>query len=252
MTVTQAGSDRFGCASVALKAASAGTAPSGMRIVHVLHQSNQIPSAGAWRVQFPSSGNLIVGTVQEPGLVPISSITDTQSNRWVSAATGGDAQIWYVNNATADPNLKLTVNITGSPQGITFLLYDIAGADTSAYDGAVHNSGGAPGGTTTVGTSLGAVAITPVSLGLTIARTSFGTGPSSGLASGSPTGAVFDYVHYTGETDLDTMDNADFAAHVFNTDLSTETWNITLSNGGQSTTVVSAAAHFKAGAAGVP
>jgi hypothetical protein len=249
MTVTQAGgNDRFDCVSVALRAASAGTAPSGMRIVHLLHQSNQIPSAGAWHVQFPSSGNLIVGTVQEPDLVPISSITDTRSNRWVAAATAGDAQIWFVNDAASDPNLKLTVNITGSPQGITLLLYDIAGADPSAYDGAVHNSAGAPAGTITVGTNLGAVAITPVSLGLTIARTSFGTGPSSGFAPGSPSGAIFDYVYYTGETDLDTMDNADFAAHVFNTDLSTETWNIALSNGGQSTTVVSAAAHFKSAA----
>jgi hypothetical protein len=64
------------------------------------------------------------------------------------------------------------------------------------------------------------------------------------MAAGAPSGAVFDFVHYSGETDLDTMDNADFAAHLFNTSLSLENWNIAISNGGQTTDVASIAAHF--------
>ena len=56
---------------------------------------------------------------------------------------------------------------------------------------------------------------------------------------------MFDLVYYTGETDLDTMDNADFRAHVFNTDTSTQHWNIAVSNGGRETNVSSTAVHFK-------
>ena len=78
-----------------------------------------------------------------------------------------------------------------------------------------------------------------------LVTTSFGQGPSSGLAAGSPAGAIFDLVYYTGETDLDTMDNADFRAHVFNTDTSTEHWNIAVANGGRETNVSSTAVHFK-------
>ena len=68
---------------------------------------------------------------------------------------------------------------------------------------------------------------------------------SSGLDVGSPAGAIFDLVHYTGETDFDTMDNADCKAHVYNSDLSPEHWNWIVSNGGAVTSYSSMAVHFK-------
>lgn len=84
-----------------------------------------------------------------------------------------------------------------------------------------------------------------MSLGLTLAAISFGTGPATGLTTGSPPGAIFDFVSYAGEADIDRMDNADGRAHLYNTDLSTEHFNWIL-NHTMGTTASATAVHFKA------
>jgi hypothetical protein len=242
------GGDEYVGVAVALKAfTGAGTPPPpGLRIVHLSHLTNQSPDVGAWRLQFPSSGNLVVLTMQETNIIPVASVTDNLGNGYVHLAPDDSVpQFWIAQGpARTDPTLELTVDLTGGRGGgVTYLLYDVAGASASSYDGfAFKTQYNDPGGTDVSDSPV----ITPPSApGLTITATSFGQGPSSGLASGCPVGAIFDFVYYTGETDLDTMDNADFRAHVLNSDLSTQHWNIAVSNGNRETDVSSTAAHFR-------
>ena len=248
VTHNDGGGDVYLGVAVALKAsAGAGTPPPpGMRIVHLSHLTNEAPNVGAWRLQFPSSGNLIVVTLQEQNIIPVASVSDNVGNTYRLVAPDDSVpQFWYAQGpATTSPTLELTMNLTGGfGLGVTYLLYDVAGASASSYDGfAFKTQYDDPTGSDVFDSPV----ITPASApGLTITATSLGQGPSSGLASGCPAAAIFDLVYYTGETDLDTMDNADYRAHVFNTDTSTEHWNIAVSNGNKGTNVSSTAVHFK-------
>jgi hypothetical protein len=92
-------------------------------------------------MQFPSSGNLLVGLYNSAGQL-ISGVSDGAHNAWVSAAStpgefgGTGAQIMYAGNAATSPNLSgVTVALNGSTQGDDmFDLYDITGAATSPFD----------------------------------------------------------------------------------------------------------------------
>lgn len=248
MVVTMVpGNDAYNMAAIALKAAAAGTAPpaSGIRIVRVVHQTNEVPPA-IWKLQFPSSGNLIAFATNESSpVINITSVTDNNGNTYSKVEDDpSEPQFWYASNATADANLKLTLNIAGTPAGSTVVLYDIIGAATSPLD--AHH--GVPAQADNGGANISnSPSISPASAnGLTIASVSLGTGPSSGLNTGSPAGAIFDLVYYRGEKDFDTMDNADGKGHVYNTDLSQENWNWVIANGGATTNYSSMAVHFKA------
>ncbi len=244
-TMTPA-NDTYNSLSVALRSASAGTAPpAGIRIVRISHFTNETPPS-AWDLQFPSSGNLIVLATSERSNHDITSITDSKSNTYVlEEPDDTEPQVWYVANATPDPDLKLRINFTGQVVGTSVAMYDIAGADPSPLDGVV----GVISAEDVGGANLDNMpSITPASLGLTIAVLTLGQGPSSGLNTGSPAGAIFDLVAYAGETDLDTMENADGKAHFYNTDLSQENWNWIISNGGATTGFAAIAVHFKAAA----
>jgi hypothetical protein len=250
MTVTMIpGHDIYNVAAIALKAALAGTAPAakGIRIVRIIHQTNEVPPTTGWKLQFPSSGNLIVFVTNENSpIINITSVTDNKGNTYTKVEDDpSEPQFWYAANATTDPNLTLTLNVSGRPAGATVVLYDIVGAaTTSPLDG--HQ--GVPTQVDNGGANISnSPSITPASAnGLTIASAVLGTGPSSGLNTGSPPGAIFDLVYYTGETDLDTMDNADCKAHVYNTDLAQENWNWVVANGGKTTNYASMAVHFHA------
>jgi len=247
MTATMtAGNDTYNALSVALKAAPAGTAPpAGIRIVRISHFTNETPPA-VWDLQFPSTGNLIVLVTSERSNHDITSIRDTQGNTYLlEEPDDTEPQVWYVPNASPHPDLKLTINFTGQVVGTSVAMYDIAGADPSPLDGAVGVISAADNGGANLSNT---PSITPVSLGLTIAVLTLGQGPSSGLDIGAPAGAVFDVVTYAGETDLDTMVNADGKAHLYNTDLTPENWNWIISNGGQTTGFAATAVHFKAAA----
>jgi len=248
--MTAAGSiDRYNAVSVALKAASAGTAPAatGIRIVRISHQTCDVPPS-TWPLQFPSSsGNLIVVTTVPVDVIDISSISDTRSNGYTKATlSAGDPALWYAAAAMPDPTLTITLHIRGTPVNATVVILEIAGAATvSPVDGAAEvPTQGDPNGANLFDTPV----LTPASAnGLTIAQLTLGTGPSKGLAAGSPAGAVFDFVHFTGQTDGSKMENSDGLAHLYNTDLSTEHWNWIVSNGGITTNYAALAVHFKAG-----
>jgi hypothetical protein len=248
MTATMSpANDTFNVASVALKAASAGTPPAatGIRIVRVSHCTNSVPPTTSWKIQFPSSGNLIVAVTNENSVINITSVTDNKGNTYNKAEPdGSEPQFWWAGNAAPDADLKLSLNISGTPATTTVVLYDIVGAATSPLDGVVGTVAATDiNGANLINTPSIARATAP---GLTIASVSLAQGPSSGLDIGSPAGAIFDLVYYTGETDFDTMDNADGKAHFYNSDTTTENWNWIVSNGAVTTLYASCAVHFAA------
>lgn len=134
------GSSTWGSVALALKSALAGTGHrQGIHIVRVQHtllagavsQGRTTPIV----MQFPSSGNLLVGMFNS-GDVTATSVSDNADNNWVSAALAlGPAsstvsQIFYAANASTNPTLG-DINVTLSAEtgsDIMFILYDVAGA----------------------------------------------------------------------------------------------------------------------------
>lgn len=174
-TFTASGSATWGSLALALKSASAGTPPPpGIRIVRVQHTLlNSVRAQGRANpvvMQFPSSGNLLVGLYNSADCL-ISKVSDSGGNTWASAGstTGGggntQAQIVYAANAATSPNLsKITVSLSGGTQGDNmFNLYDIAGAATSPFDtsatatGVQNNAGNLTTTTITPSTAKGLV-----------------------------------------------------------------------------------------------
>ena len=198
----------YNCVAVALKAASAGTPPgSGIRAAKVIGQTCTVPP-NSWVLQQPSVGNLrVLATASGPNILDITGIADSGGGTWnlISGSTGNIPQIWYSVNRTADPNFTMTLTIGGTPVNSTVLFYDVVGASASPFDASAVLGDTNADNLTSISN---APSITPTqSNGLVIAVMACAQGP--GLAVTSPTGAVFNSVGYTGETDLDTIDNAD-------------------------------------------
>jgi hypothetical protein len=190
---TPSGSATWGSLAIALKSASAGTAPgSGIRIVHVQHTLigalTTSGDAAPLPLQFPSCGNLLVGVFN---YCQIASVSDSAGNTWSCPGAllsegvyGGQyAQIVYAANASTSPNLssiKLTLS-NGSSGGKTFqsflVLYDVAGAATSPYD-----TGATANGQQTSNGDLTTVSITPsTSNGLVFGQVEVGFQTINGL-----------------------------------------------------------------------
>ena len=106
----------LGFGGISPEKASAGTPPPpGIRIVHVQHtllasvraQNRATPIV----MQFPSSGNLLIGTYDSADVSAVS-VHDSASNNWVVAGTalgdryGAYAQILYAANASTSPTRK--------------------------------------------------------------------------------------------------------------------------------------------------
>lgn len=152
-TFTASGSDTWASLAVALKPCTCGTPPpAGMRIVHVQHTMIAWPGhTTPVTMQFPSSGNLLVGMFTGT-IAFISSITDSAGNTWTTAGSSpGDlniaptsAQIVYAANASTSPNLKsITTNLNPacSSGDCNLLLYDVAGAAVSPFDKSTNANG---------------------------------------------------------------------------------------------------------------
>lgn len=225
MTATADTADRFNSVSVALKVADAGvTMPAGIHINKIIHQTSNIPP-GTWNLQEPTTGNLRVLTLTSPrGLTYISSITDNDGSVWHLAQVGGDTpQIWWAANRPANPNLKLTLHISGSSPTTSPRFFDISGAAAAPFD---TSTGVGYTDCSSVARIAGQPIITPSTPnGLVIATMGIGQGPGVRLASGGPTGAVWDLTTYSGEVDTDLMENADAMGHVYNSDTSRENWS---------------------------
>jgi len=146
------GSATWGSLALALKSSVSGTPPgNGMRIVHVQHTlvgsltttQNSAPIA----LQFPSSGNLLVGLWNGPSAY-IMSVSDGNGNVWSLPSSALEtsqyaAQVVYAANANTGPNLgniRLTLSNGNVTQQAILVLYDVANASSSPFEnGTVAN-----------------------------------------------------------------------------------------------------------------
>jgi hypothetical protein len=238
MTVNQSSHDTFGAAAIALRAASAGTAPgAAIRIKRVYHTSL---NAGAYTVQFPCDGNLIVAsTAESTAQNGITSITDSNSNTFKKvSAPATYPQMFYAAGATCtNPNTH-TMTFSNANSGVTSIavIYDIAGANTSPYDTFGTSTGDqvSTGGSscTNSANSNSTLSVTPsTAAGLIIAVENNGTGPECGM---SGAGNVLDSEWYFGQDDSSTglMDSSSGYAHMYNSSTAVQTFVFNWANAG--------------------
>ncbi len=156
-TLTMGTSQKWISASVLLKTGTSGGVPSGMRIVHLVHENipyhanaggtgNPFPNPTT--VQFPSSGNLLVAMIGG-GYVActVTGVSDNSGNAWAQAgpteiqASNDVTQAFYAGSATTSGNLRLTVHWSATDGDFSFFLYDITGAAASPLDTATGGIG---------------------------------------------------------------------------------------------------------------
>jgi hypothetical protein len=175
-------------------------------------------------LQLPATGNLrVLAFPAGQNIFNITSITDSEGGTWNLEQTGGDsAQIWYAGNRSANSNLTVAIHSSGSSPTNSVRFFDIQGASASPFDVAA-GTGSTPCTSSTINNQ---PSITPTGTNeLVIATMGIGDGPGLGLASGAPSGAVWDLTTYTDELDLDLMENADALAHLYTSTTAVENWN---------------------------
>jgi hypothetical protein len=194
-------------------------------------------------------------TLDNPGAT--GSVIDSVANTWAKKSTASGWAVWLAKAAKPDDALVVTTKAatTYNTTNNNFLfLFDISGADANPDDGYTEvaaNSQNAP--TTASPFDLNDNPdLTPASVGLTIALLENGTGPSSGLSSAAPTGAVYVMPYDNLANDGDQLYFGNGAAILFNTDLTTQTWGWHLPNPASISSNENysySAVHFKAAAA---
>ncbi len=178
MTMSTA-AGHFDGVGLALKSAAAGTAPpTGIRVAYLQH--NALPPnsngcttsgcSGPVRLQFPSTGNLVLASWIGVAGYDIAAITSSPANAWTSTGpafgngTSGDNQIFFAANAATSTSLALTVTIAGNDiSGSTLQLMDVTGAGASPWDQAVCGGTGrcTASGTQSTAGDVSAVTIAP-------------------------------------------------------------------------------------------
>ena len=199
--------------------------PAGIHINKVVHETwTALPAGATLALQLPTTGNLrVLAFPAGQNIFGVTSITDSDGGTWVPAQTGGDsAQIWYAANRSPNSNLTVSIHSSGSSPTNSVRFFDIQGASAAPLD-VVAGTGSTDCSSATIDNQ---PTIKPTGTNeLVIATMGIGDGPGLGLASGAPTGAVWDLTTYSGEVDTDLMENADALAHVYTTTASVENWN---------------------------
>jgi hypothetical protein len=249
------GTSIWGSLAIALQAAPAGTPPPpGIRIVHVQHtlldsvavQGRATPAV----VQFPSSGNLLVGLFNG-AQCQISSVTDSAGNAWNTSAPvahfsdgergrcRGGAQIVYAPNAVTGPTLSnITVTLTGEETSgdDMFDLFDVTGAAQAPFDMAATASGDQ-----TSGGNLATVSLTPsgpnelVFNNTAIAYQTINGVVGAGYMFDGDVNAADDDADGASPTQNSTLDEDNGYAHIFEPSMETATFVYTYNspaNGG--------------------
>ena len=184
-------------------------------------------------MQFPSSGNLLVGLFNGAGPL-INSLSDASGNTWstpeICKTVGGggstSAQIVYAANATTSSTLSgiTTVLDTLGTGDLMFNLFDITGAAVSPFDVGTNNAGNQ-----SVTGPLTSGIITPLNAnGLVLHVNSINFHTENGMT--APIGGAFDTVvndldnndPANGGTDVSTLDMDNAYAHIYNTN----TWQL--------------------------
>jgi len=222
-------SQAFNILGVAFKAATAGTNPTGMYILHEQH--TQSTSAGPLNLNtyFVSSGNLLVASYDLGNTFTNASIdTCSVPNTWVKKTEGTFwPEFFYIpSTGTFSTNLSCTVHLPGLSGNGIMVIYDVVGAATQPFD--VLSSGQSQGNGGFVTGS-----VTPTNgPGILFAAANDGTGPVTGVGvSGTPT-PIFDNTPYTGEQDTGQLNNGDAWQHLFYTTPGplTYTWTMAVSS----------------------
>lgn len=207
--MTFGSSQPWASVAVFLTTGQTGSVPTGMRIVHLDHQSlatsntpGDVQFTTPTHFQIPSSGNLIVammgGGYQGQ---TITGLTDSNSNSWAQAGSvyqfsGGSAntvQTMYAGNANASNNMTVTVNWSGTNGDFNILFYDVQGAAAQPLD----TTNGATGTATNVGNYTPPFTISPAASGelvLTDIIVDFNT--AGGM---TQSGQLFDADWFSGE-----------------------------------------------------
>jgi len=246
---------RYGALALALKgSAASGTLPGpGIRIVRIQH--GHMDTGTSAKMQFPSTGNLIVlGWTEGDGTFNISNLGDTQGNTYtqvsgspITTGAGGTVQLYYAANAISANDLLLSLSLTGSSIGSEAVLYDVTGAATAPFDVSATASGSYP----MPATQFTSVALTPAGAGeLVVAHGDQDTGTMTGLVG---TGYIFDMPTWGGQDEGGaggagnqfTLDAQ--AGHYYTLDASrvTFTWTATIGNGSGTNDWETIAAAFK-------
>jgi hypothetical protein len=154
-TMAMGTSQKWLTAAILLKTGTAGGVPTGMRIVHLVHENLPVsiasggttsPFPNPTTLQFPSSGNLVVAMLGGGLGCTVTGINDTSHNPWNQAGavetTGNDTvQTYYAGNATTSGGLTLTLQWSSANGDFTVLLYDVTGAATSPLDTTAGGTG---------------------------------------------------------------------------------------------------------------
>jgi hypothetical protein len=246
ITPTGDTTDPYNAVAIALALSSSGTSPgSGIRMVKFIEQFNSAQTASTWVLQFPTTGNLrVFGTTVPTSQWNITSITDSEGNTWTNdTLPDGLPQMYHLANASANPDLTITLHVSGSPSQIHGALYDIANAATSPLGASGQNTAGA----NSVTSVSNEPDITPdYTDSLIIGLLSDGLGPT--IAITSPSGVYSDIVSYTGGTDSSNYSSGDGWGHLYNTSTSSQNWTWKITNQ-SSNSVGSLAVEFKSASA---
>ena len=153
---------------------------------------------GDLALQLPTTGNLrVLAFAAGQNIFGVTSITDSDGSVWSEVQTGGDsAQIWYAANRPANANLTVSIHTSGTSPTNSVRFFDIQGAAASPLDVAAGTDSTACSSPTTLANQ--PTIKTTGANELVIATMGIGDGPGLGVASGAPTGAVWDLPTYTG------------------------------------------------------
>jgi hypothetical protein len=241
-TMTPA-NDGFIALSVALKVASAGNAPSaGIHINKILHFTSDDPP-NSWIIQAPTTGNLVVALMNEFDVINTSNVTQTAGGTFTKYDnSNAGPQFWSAPNTTPSNSNKITITNTGVAT-TSLTVFDISGAASSPIGAQAGSALTDLCGTSSV---TNWPTITPTQAnGVTIAAALLGQGP--GLSVTAPSGAIFDLILYTGQTDTSNMDNSDLRGHYYTNSTIVENWAWTFTNiaCGTGNSSASTAVHYK-------
>ena len=165
--LTQGSSESFVSLSIALKATSAGSAPSGMYITALKHlwlttddsQRYYTTSPRTEAFACPAASNLAyfawIGATENSDTITAVTINGTSMTQTGAAYNGSADSIthnYYYQDATLGPNQTLVM--TGSFTTPTAIAYCITGAATSAFKQTATNSGDATSESATLGPTI--------------------------------------------------------------------------------------------------
>lgn len=196
VTMSGANGDTALSISIALKSASAGTPPSGIRFVGLSRVWCDGSAEPNPQRELSSFGNLIVVASDDFTVDPVNAVSDSINGAYTRAPdTAPDltrtSQIFYRGNAV--PSAVNVITITKPTWQTLFEIFDIAGAAGDPFNtsAAAHDDVTAGPDTCSGGT------ITPTVTGcLLVCRATLGKGPTASINIGDFIG-----LNYTGRTD---------------------------------------------------